>query len=73
MLHITTQFLPHSEHSMLTLHKAIRLMSYRKTIAVYCKNHTEYMNSVRGRCTELLVFKYHYTSVYKPTGLKEFT
>ena len=33
-------------------------MSYRKTITVYCKNSMEYMNSVRGRNTELSLLKY---------------
>jgi len=47
-------------------------MSYRETITVYCKNHTEYTNTVRGRSTELSVLKY-YTSDYKLTGLKGFT
>ena len=46
-------------------------MSYRETIAVYLK--PEHMNTVRGRSTEFLVLKCHYTSTYKPSGFKWFT
>ena len=37
-------------------------MAYAEIIAIYCKNYTEYMNTVRGS-TEVSVLKYHYTSV----------
>jgi hypothetical protein len=47
-------------------------MSNRKTIAVYCTNHTEYMSTVRGRRKELAITKYLYTSVINQQALKDF-
>jgi hypothetical protein len=45
-----------------------RLMP-RKTVAVYCENHTEHINTLCGQKTQSVPYRKHVTSpLQKPTG-----
>jgi hypothetical protein len=47
---IKTQFVPHRKH--ICVAKPNRLMLFRETVADYCENHTEHINTLCGQNAE---------------------
>jgi predicted Zn-dependent protease with MMP-like domain len=52
--------------------KPNRLMLFRKTVTVYCENHTEHTNTLCGQKTQSVPHRKHHVSATKPNRLMLF-
>jgi hypothetical protein len=55
-LYIRIQFVPHRKHYVPTT-ETNRLMLFGEIIAIYCENHTEHVNTLRGQKAETLYIR----------------
>jgi hypothetical protein len=63
--YIKCKSVPHRKHYVTTT-KPNRLMLFRETVAVYCENHTEHINTLCGQNTEFSA----YLTVNTPSPLQ---